>query len=252
MSDSKRSKRHDVQCHTLSSPIHDCCFAKIDTGLFVSVPEFAFLQMASVLSIEKLILLGYEMCGAYCTVNSSGLSSNEFALTTPAKILRFAESSRPCKGRAKAIRACKHIVENSASPKESQLAMLLCLPYKLGGYNLPCPRMNHRIELSSEKQAILKKRFLVCDLYWPSGKVDIEYDSDEFHAVRERLIADARRRAMLESLGITSINVTSTQIHNALDFDDLARTTARLMHKKIRVPENFADHSLQLRREIGL
>ena len=130
--------------------------------------------------------------------------------------------------------------------------MLLCLPYRLGGYGLPKPIMNQHIEIEIEKQMILRKRFLVCDLYWPSAKVNLEYDSTEFHAAKERLVADARRRAVLESLGITSINITGPQIADALDFDDLSATAAKLLKKQLRTPPDFSERVQKLRREIGL
>ena len=247
-----RSKKSDALNHVFKDFVHDCAIVRIDEGLYVSVPEFLFLQMASALSIERLILLGFQLCGTYATSAQNDFVPNVFPLTSPEKIIRFLESLPPCKGRRRALRAAKHVLKASASPKESQLAMLLSLPYRLGGYGFAQPSMNHRIDLSVERQMLLRKRFFVCDLYWPKEKVDVEYDSAEFHASKERLVADARRRAALEGLGISSIGITGAQILDPLDFEDLAKTIARIMGRQIKLPANFADASRHLRREIGL
>ncbi len=247
-----RTRRQGSVCHVLAQPLHGRSFAKIDDGLYVSTPEFVFLQMAGVMSLERLILLGFELCGTYTASGKNGFASNSFALTAPAKIKRFVEGAPRCKGRAQALRATKYVLSGSASPKESQLAMLLCLPYRLGGYGLQQPEMNRRIELDPVTQFLLKKRFVVCDLYWSAAKLDLEYDSTEFHSTKEKLVADARRRAALESRGIASINVTSSQIAQPDEIEALAKTVARMLGKQIRPPHDFSSHIHTLRAEIGV
>lgn len=207
--------------------------------------------MASVMSLERLILLGFELCGTYASSGKSGFVPNSFALTTPAKIKRFVEGAPRCKGRSRALRAVGHVLPNSASPKESQLAMFLCLPYRLGGYGLQWPEMNRRIELDAATQFLLKKRFVVCDLYWSAAKLDLEYDSTEFHSAKEKLVADARRRAALESKGIASINVTSSQIAQPDEIEALAKTVARMLGKQMRPPRDFPSRVHTLRAEIN-
>ena len=59
--------------------------------------------------------------------------------------------------------------------------MLLCLPYSLGGYGLPHPTMNAEMPLP-KNVAATGRSSLRCDLYWPAVRLDVEYDSAEFHS----------------------------------------------------------------------
>ncbi|MCL1895345.1 MAG: hypothetical protein FWG03_02225 [Clostridiales bacterium] len=120
-------------------------------GLMVSSPEFCFLQMAGQLTLAKLIELGYELCGVYSMPNADDKNVpergfyNRQPLTSIKKLKAFLDSMPGVKGRKKAMRALRYLRDGSASPMETKLAILLTLPYMLGGYGFSLPEMNKRI-----------------------------------------------------------------------------------------------------------
>ena len=146
-------------------PFHPRSFMRIEDGLYVSTPEMAFCEMASVLSLERLIALGFELCGTYRRASTFGLARYDATpLTSPGALASFIEKSPQFKGVKKARRALPYILTGSASPRESELAMLLCLPYSLGGYGLPHPTMNAEMPFP-KNVAATGRSSLRCDLY---------------------------------------------------------------------------------------
>lgn len=137
-----------IETSVRKGPFHPRSFMRIEDGLYVSTPEMAFCEMASVLSLERLIALGLELCGTYRRASTFGLARYDaIPLTSPGALASFIEKSPQFKGVKKARRALPLILAGSASPRESVLAMLLCLPYSLGGYGLPHPTMNAEMPL---------------------------------------------------------------------------------------------------------
>ena len=130
------------------------------------------------------------------------------------------------RGREIATRALQFVADNSASPMETKLTMFLCLKRTMGGYGLPFPKLNYPIEPTSAARKAAHKQRYVLDLYWPKRKIDVEYDSDSYHASSEGIASDAQRRNALQLMGITVITVTRGQLYNAASFDRTARTIA--------------------------
>lgn len=233
-------------------PFHPRSFMQIDDGLYVSTPEMAFCEMASVLSLERLIALGFELCGTYRRASTFGLARYDATpLTSPGALASFIEKSPQFKGVKKARRALPCILAGSASPRESELAMLLCLPYSLGGYGLPHPTMNAEMPLP-KNVAATGRSSLRCDLYWPAARLDVEYDSAEFHSAERLLANDSMRRIALESMDVTSVNLTAEHLRRASLFDEAAQGIARILGKRVRLPGDFRLKQERLWRELGI
>ena len=118
------------------------------------------------------------------------------------------------------------VADNSASPMETKLTMFLCFKRTMGGYGLPFPKLNFPIEPTSAARKAAHKQRYVLDLYWPKRKIDVEYDSDSYHASSEGIASDAQRRNALQLMGVTVITVTRGQLYNAASFDRTARIIA--------------------------
>ena len=86
---------------------------------------------------------------------------------------------------------------------ETKLTMFLCLKRTMGGYGLPFPKLNFPIEPTSAARKAAHKQRYVLDLYWPKRKIDVEYDSDSYHASSEGIASDAQRRNALQLMGVT-------------------------------------------------
>lgn len=241
-----------IETSVRKGPFHPRSFMRIEDGLYVSTPEMAFCEMASVLSLERLIALGFELCGTYRRASTFGLARYDATpLTSPGALASFIEKSPQFKGVKKARRALPLILAGSASPRESDLAMLLCLPYSLGGYGLPHPTMNAEMPLPKNVTATGRSS-LRCDLYWPAVRLDVEYDSAEFHSAERLLANDSMRRIALESMDVTSVNLTAEHLRRASLFDEAAQGIARILGKRVRLPGDFRLKQERLWRELGI
>lgn len=241
-----------IETSVRKGPFHPRSFMRIEDGLYVSTPEMAFCEMASVLSLERLIALGFELCGTYRRASTFGLARYDaIPLTSPGALASFIEKSPQFKGVKKARRALPCILAGSASPRESELAMLLCLPYSLGGYGLPHPTMNAEMPLP-KNVAATGRSSLRCDLYWPAVRLDVEYDSAEFHSAERLLANDSMRRIALESMDVTSVNLTAEHLRRASLFDEAAQGIARILGKRVRLPGDFRLKQERLWRELGI
>jgi len=98
-------------------------FVDAGEGFLMSTPEFCFLQMANRLTLARLIMLGYELCGTYVLVDKGPAPRRDAPLTTVAKLRTFIEGTSNARGRKKALRALRYVLDRSASPMESALGM---------------------------------------------------------------------------------------------------------------------------------
>ena len=224
----------------------------------VSSPEFCFLQMASQLSLVRLIMLGYELCGKYSLPNQDDpeVSAPGFytrqPLTSKKKLAAFLARMPHVAGRQMAIRALQYIQDGSWSPMETKLVIQLSLPSGLGGYGLALPNMNVRINLPRPARLELGKAFLVCDLFWPEHRIAAEYDSDLYHTGPQRIADDSRRRNYLTSIGIKTIIVTNQQIGDVTSLDAVIKVLASNMGIRIRNRNRkFATARQELRRQLA-
>jgi len=211
----------------------------IGDGLMVSSPEYCFHQMAAQLTLAKLIELGYELCGVYSLPleNDPDVPARGFynrpPLTSVKKLRCFHESLPSASGCKKAKRALRYILDGSASPMETILAIFLTLPYMLGGFGFDLPDLNKRITLTKAVRREFNVDFLVCDMYWPNERIAVEYDSDQQHTGSDRIASDSKRRNVLFSSGIKVISVTKQQLYSSVELERVARTIAKQMNKRL-------------------
>lgn len=212
-------------------------FYKIAQDLYISTPEAAFLQLGKESSLIQLITIGYELCGSYglSAQSDSGFLRRE-PRSNPQFIERYLEKCDGIHGVKAAKRASSYIAKGSASPMESLLSMLLCLPPSLGGFGLPRPELNFPIE--TNEGGIVMRR---CDLYWPDQRFALEYDSDTFHSDASKLHLDSSRRSTLEKAGVHVVSVTKNQVFDRGQLFNLATIVSKRLEKRLSpTPFNFS------------
>lgn len=212
-------------------------FYKIAQNLYISTPEATFLQLGKELSLIQLITVGYELCGSYglSVQSSSGFLRRE-PRSNPQLIERYLEKCEGIHGVKAAKRASSYLVKGSASPMESLLSMLLCLPPSLGGFGLPRPELNCPIETNEGSVAMRR-----CDLCWPDQQFALEYDSDTFHSDASKLHLDSSRRSALEKAGVHVVSVTKNQVFDRGQLFNLATIASKRLGKRLSpTPFNFA------------
>ncbi len=214
-------------------------FVDVGLGIYVCSPELCFCRLATAFKnpIEPA-LIGLKLAGTYRIANNKTSSATSTAKAVPitsAKSLAIsAERYKGAYATAAQV-AARYVLDLSASPAESFIALVLTLPKRLGGFGLPAPVLNHKISTSHGlRQAVFGKAFY-CDLFWPNAKLALEYDSDEFHTGSKKIERDARRRNALSSLGITVITATKRQIDNRDVLNQLATQLSKHLEIRMRI-----------------
>ena len=232
----------------------------------MSSPEFCFFQMASQLSLVKLIELGFELCGTYAapasaasapsapaaavsapasvapaatpdiqdTLREVETTYNRSPLTTTKRLTAFVSKLGGVAGVKQASKALQYILDGSASPMETTITMLLTLPYRLGGYGLPAPELNMQITPAKTAKSMADRAFYSCDLYWPDFEIAVEYDSDAYHTGSARIASDSRRRNSLSALGVQVITITNQQVQRIEAFEVAAQILVVNMRRRMR------------------
>ena len=240
--DASRRSIRGVSCRSWQGALPRRAFVRVRGldvvcagGLYVSVPEFAFAHAVRGAGLLDLVLVGCEACGRYALMpdGTRGFADRP-PLTSRARLASALSSLGPFLGRRRALRACSLVFDHAASPMESALALLLSLPPSLGGYGLPRPELNRRVDVPGASAGLFRDHY-VCDLYWHEARLAVEYDSDAYHTGPERIARDARRRGELLRCGVTVVAATRAQVFVRRETDRLARLVARELGHRMRL-----------------
>lgn len=247
---SARTRDTDFVCH-VRQEIPGASVECAGEGLFVCTPEFVFLQMSHRLDIVPLVALGYELCGVYAMLPEGPATQRETPLTSRSSLQAFAGRARGHRGCRCAARALRYVRDGSASPMETVLVMLLCLPNKLGGYGIPWPELNYRVNVPSAARRLADRVYCLCDLCWPDQRLALEYDSDMYHSSVDRRESDSRRRNTLLSLGFTVVSVSRGQVMDGGALNRLAHQVAKQLGWRLRYKDpDFTRAHLALRSDL--
>ena len=237
-SERARSRHSKAVCHVCAGSFPRSSFVRIDKGIYASSPELCFVQMALDLPFAALVRLGFELCGTY-GIPTVAKPDYRFSVpfTTVARLERFVDAATGMPGARTARAALQHLVSGSASAMETTLTMLLCLPFRLGGYGLPKPLMNNRVDPKGRTRFAAEERCYYCDLLWPDIGMALEYDSSQFHGAKTSA-ADAKRRTDLLNRGIVVISVTNRSVRNLIELDGIARALGKKLGTRRRCDED--------------
>ena len=242
-----------VTVHVKSNVLPDRSFYRFDDDVYVASPELCLMQLAAKLSEVEATKLAMEMCGQYAIdllYDDPGFSKRP-PLTSPQKLTAYASRLYNPNSKAHGVKFLRWTVGGSASPRETALCMLLCMPPRFGGYGIALPELNRRIELTRSEQLMVGAHHYDCDLYWRDARVAVEYDSSKYHTAVEKQERDAVRRNMLQYKNVQVIVATRMQVNRAGEFDKLARQIARAVGKRLRIPEKeHVEARAQLRKTL--
>lgn len=191
-----RSKRSGILCH-----VADTNDVVELNGVRVSGPHRMFVELASILSLVDLVVVGDAL------VRQGKATLRSLVAACERSTARHA---------AAALRAARHVRDEVDSPMETRLRMLIVLA------GLPEPEVNHKIR---DEYGRVTRRF---DLSYPSVRLIVEYDGRQHVEVKENWSSDLERREGLDDSGWRILVVTSAGIYK-----DPGRTVARV-HKGLR------------------
>ena len=240
---------------TCSVTLSEGSFLRVCGGVYVPSPELCFMREAAHSENEASLLeLGFELCGSYRTRRSCENPSYQVhPLTTVRKLSNYAKLNASANGAKKAARATQWIADNSASPREAQLAIVLGLPCSQGGGGLGTPWMNYKVEASRKAQLISGRRFFLCDLCWPEAKLDVEYQSREMHQGEAARVSDSQRTKALKSMEWDVTEVTNVDFDSSTSMEVIVSTLRKSLGKDSRIrTKGYHERTLQLRMQLGL
>ena len=211
--------------------------AQIDRVNGVEICSMAptFVQLAST-SIDDLdlIAVAYEITGSYCLAPWSERSCvyGIEPLTTVEELAGYAMAARAVesRGAARALRLLPFVREGSASPRETDLAIMFALPRVRGGLGLDGFQLNKEVELAGRAAELLGHPSIRADFLWKGrgGRRDVmvEYESNEWHLTSKAIDRDARRREAVVSSGYAVHRITNEQLLDAGHLLTLAEEVA--------------------------
>lgn len=215
-------------CHVWSGPVPYGAFVPLGKGMYLSTPEFLFVQLAAQLDMPRLMLLGFELCGFYATERGGCPSQKRCQpLTSPDRLRGFVEGIDGARGVKRARRSVRFAVGGSGSPMESAMVALACMPRAYGGYGLPLPQMNPRIDVPLPQRELLGRTWVACDAFWPAARFALEYDGREDHEGSANVARDHARANDLMTLGIAVETVDAATLYDLHRFDKVVRKAAK-------------------------
>ena len=78
---------------------------------------------------------------------------------------------------------------------------------------------NQRIDVDENLRRLVGESYFLGDIYLPSVRGNIEYDSYEFHTGKYRYDHTQARRNVLEAMGVKTISATWSQIRTFEKFE---------------------------------
>ena len=248
----KTSSKH-FRAHVHSRQLPPGSLYRIADSVYIVSPELTFFQAGKLLSFPALLEFGMQLCGMYALDSDArrGFQQGVPPLTSTDRLQRYASSLIHLNKRSPSVRALNWLADGSASPMESKLELLLCLPPREGGYGIPLPVLNRALVLPKGAASMLGQSVAKPDLLWESHRLCVEYDSDSEHTGSHRIAEDAERRDVLTYLGYTTIVVTRMQLQNPRKFHHVATQIAKLLGKRLHIDnENWLDRHRLLRGQL--
>jgi very-short-patch-repair endonuclease len=193
-----RSLRRGISAH-LASAEH----ATTTLGdLPISTPEQTFVDLACVLDLVDLVILGDSLLHA--------------GATTLPKLWSYVEQWHG-RGARPARLALRYVRAGAESPMETRLRLLVVLA------GLPEPKVNHRLVTEDGR---CRYRF---DLCWEGAKLILEYDGRQHAENSAQWHHDLARRAWLDKHGwlilvVTAPGIYATPGHTLDEVRDALRT----------------------------
>ena len=282
----RRSSRL-LRPHVLSPTLSGGEIVPLAYRLSLTSPALTLLQLASRLSLPRLVMAASEFCGSFSvyrppdvlrelieeiaadsgvpvmggwrpSFDQEGHLTDVWSrppLTTPDQLRALAERAAGRRGCRALSCAAELVVPNAASPFEVQTGMLLGMDPELGGEGHGGFAYNGRLALDARAQSLAGQSVCYCDVLWPAEdgrrSLDVECQSATFHAGDRPRLSDANRALALQSMGVEVLFVTYAQIASEHRADALAQTVAEKLGGEV-VPrtDEFLARRAELRREV--
>lgn len=236
--EASRSKRCSPRCRTHVSTYRypKGSFVLVASGVLASCPELTALHLSRGSAVPEAVRFASLLCSSFAfeKAGSGGLVERP-AITSSKAIASYQRSNREVRGAKVLESAIPFIIEKAASPPEIDLAMRLTMPHRYGGFALPKPLVNARVDLGEKGRSIAQRTFVVPDLCWPKARLAIEYDSSAEHLTPAQAQKDSIKRIALERQGYKVIAVTSLMLKDPDTMSNVAEAVAKRLGVSLRL-----------------
>lgn len=189
-----------VETHALWSGDTSLSALWVDPHTTIVCPELLFLQMAEVLPLPSLVMLGYELCGNFSRDANDPIDGEaRINIPTTTSVKRLAEylaTSAGVRGIAKARKALEYVCDNALSPMEALLGTVYSLPPQESGYGMGPITLNERVVVGGPNEPE-RMRTRYPDLSFSFAPVGLNYDGED-HLDLVGLVRAARRAMTTE------------------------------------------------------
>ncbi len=272
-SDPDRTRARFFSCTIYSQGLPDGAFLDIGSGIQIASPELLFVELATVMIPQVLVLLGYELTGKYSRdANGPRLGPITYGvppLTTVEKIEGFIARCHSIPALSAARECIKYVSNNSWSPTESLIAAMAALPLEMLGYGIGRLILNERSKAEYGNATRFGKESRVPDMLVPATPVGINYEggghleldrivsaataaaespgsallddavAKEKTHVREKYVDDLRRTRELASRGLVIVNATMEDLFARYGLDGLVQQV-------MSAAERFSDRDFSM------
>lgn len=217
--------------------------SRVGDGIYVCTPAVCLLQVASVVTkrfsgeidsrfcIVIVAQVACELCGQY-SLTADGECIRRKPLLTLGDLFLLVAERAGSYGVNLLGDALRWVIENTRSPKEVAVFLLLCLPPRLGGFGLPRPRSNYDINVRAVRTGLFAT-WITCnvDFYWGQAHLVVEYDSRTYHddLGPAKTSRDAERADALRELGYTVVTIRRDDLYNPRLFREKAQEIAEAL-----------------------
>lgn len=217
---------------------------RVRSDVYCLSPEFIFVKYCMKHSLTESVFVGIELCSMYIRSKDT-TAYNQFPAMSIESLRDFLKLNNNISGLKNTRKAEVFLVNRSASPRETALYMLLCLPKRLGGYGFKGAKSNTELSVQSW---ISKSGVCFSDICWDEEKVCVEYESTEFHSAYTSLQHDSARRVELMHKGYEVVTITNMQMRYIHLFRTAAEVIAKKLGVRLRYDEKFYFHQEELHR----
>lgn len=264
--------RASLTAHYCTIPPVDGMFRhvapELDLGMdvYVASPALEYVIQAKSRSFPSTLLYGMELCGSYLA-DSERTAPCAFGLepaTTRIELIRNLkafehaydprrEEARKASGLGRCLESIPYLLDDSASPMESIIAILLTLPMARGGWGIKGLSLNPRIALGGDASRIAGQEFFKPDGYVAKALVGYEYDSREFHEGNGKDLHDRARLASAQFGGLRLFPLTWEVVEDEERCNAFCAEFARAAGKRPRAFNVITSKRRhKLRQDLGL
>lgn len=212
-------------------------------------PETVFIQLLRQLDTIDIAKLGYELSSSYVIVGNAIVPSKPLLHQDLLQRESLLHSKRTQK---EVSRALNHFMPGAESPAEINLSLKLFMPTIYGGMGLKGAKLNPKVRLSETGRKIVGKTHCRADIFFEDSKLDIEYDSKQWHTDDRQRLEDMKRRIALQQEGYNVISVGCEDVNTPESLNKLALKIVIAQNKRLRISSrDFARKQLALFERLG-